>query len=133
MVKIAKNLSTATLEVPNNTYDVEIESVDFKEAKENKHAGFTVWFKIFACKDNKLNGKLFPKFYSLAPGSDGFMRKFLIACGYTAQQLDNPAFEFDTDDLKGRTLQVDYSKVEGEKYCTVDNEARLTTSTQKKL
>jgi hypothetical protein len=129
MVKIGSlNLKDASLEIPSGTYDTRIKKIDFfpenkDEGKE--YPGFSVWNEIINNSNKSLNGKIFFKNYSLSPNSKGFVRQFLIACGYTPKQLDDPNFEFDTDAVKGKCIQWDYQKDEGQKYPNINNPTKI--------
>jgi hypothetical protein len=134
MVKIKTNLVGANLSLPDNDYHFMIESIDFNAPKDdNGHPFITVWSKVVKNSNSNLNGKLVLRNYSLAPAAKGFLRDFLEAIGYTKEQLDNPEFSFDTDELLSKEFIAHYEKPEDSKYSVLSNFKRVKSSKQKEV
>jgi hypothetical protein len=116
------------LNLPNGEYVCTVDEVEFVPAKDNTMDYVTVWLKVINNKDNKLNGKLIMKNFSLSTKALGFFKNFLLICGFPQELLDKEGFNFDTDTILGKEFIVSYEVNEGNKYPVVEIIGKPKTS-----
>jgi hypothetical protein len=121
------------LNLPNGEYIAVVDEVEFNPANEKTDDYITVWLKVINNKNDKLNGKLIMKNFSLSEKAKGFLKNFLQIAGFPQELLDKEGFSFDTDTLVGKEFIVTYKINDGAKYPAVEIVGKVKSNKQQKF
>jgi hypothetical protein len=125
MVVVNKNLKNAGLKLPSGNYDFRAIAIDDGHVEVDN----AMWITLEVINHKTLAGRSILKVLSLSanPVAEGFLKEYLDAFG-----IDTSSDEFDTDDLIGKEINLDYTVIDGEKYPVVDNPQKVKKVTSKK-
>jgi hypothetical protein len=123
MVSVTKSFKG----LPNGRYNFSIEGVN----DDNYSLDSPNILLSLEVADGKYKGMSAIKNLNLGSQADYFTRPYMIAVGYKDQDLDNEAFNFDTQDLVGKKFSADYTN--NGKYPNIDNPAPVKVVKQEKI
>jgi len=119
---------------PPGDYVLKVTKVDQKTSKSSGEPVLQITYEICEGPDGgvQFRGKTFPRSYSLGVKSAGFLKRLVLACGVTEQELASAGGNLTEERLVNSVIRAKISKGEYNGKATMDlsNEAPFTGAAQ---